>query len=239
MRLAAAAQVDIDLSGATSAGAVQLELWQGHQVLVSAPLLLLPSYGTMPSPDPLFDELQQCIHQFAWEPEPDSQSPPAGAADPLLCTLSNWVAASPAHSGDESPPSGVQAWLSDLGQLLYAGAVIEMSSAGPALGGPAAGSVNHNKAPASAEAGLWGGVTAATVKHYSENPAVLSSMLQLAGGLHEFAESEALPYTASLVASLTSRVRDRLGQLRSCSWPAFHPTSQDDFQLVVMTSPGG
>jgi hypothetical protein len=222
-----APQVDITLTTTATVGSVELELWHGHQVLAAVPLLLLPPAATTPPPDPLLEELQQCIQQLAWGSEPTDESQPPPAADPL-CTLSNWVAGVPSSSsqGDDTP-SGAGAWVTDLGQLLFTGACIDQqASQGTVSGGVSTGTLATPCGP-----GSWGGVAASTVTQHTDNPVFLRSMLVLGEGLLELARSQGHCHTVQLVAGLSSRVRDRLAQVCECSLP----TSQDDFQLRVIT----
>jgi hypothetical protein len=231
-------QVDISLLSSARAGSVQLELWHGHQVLATAPLLLLPPGPITQGPDTLLEELQQCAHQCAWTPEtsPPPPSPlpaPPPPVDPL-CSLSAWVPGPPLTTtlAGSEPPSGAQAWLTDLGQLLFAGACIDQASRGTSLdgvltGGPAG--QREGAAPSSNDPGSWGGVVASTVKQHTDNPAMLCSMLHLAEGLQELSAAEGYVATTALITSLTNRVRDRLRQLGDGSQP-----TSDDFQLAVV-----
>jgi hypothetical protein len=71
---------------------VQLELWQGLNILASAPLLLLPPLPSPSSTDALLEELHQHVAQNSWTEASESTSVPA---------------------------TGMSAVLSDLGQLLF------------------------------------------------------------------------------------------------------------------------
>jgi hypothetical protein len=81
-------QLDVDLSQAPHGGVVQLELWSGRVVLLTAPLLVLPPLAQHDGSDLLLRELQQHIQHCGWEAPPDSDS------------------------------DGIAAWLADLGQVL-------------------------------------------------------------------------------------------------------------------------
>jgi hypothetical protein len=102
----------VDLSTAPGPGAVQLELWHGLNILVSAPLLLLPPLRSPSSTDPLLEELHQHVAQAAWGNEAEDSSF-AGAA------------------------TGVAAFLTDLGQLVHTVACISSSSSSSGSGASA------------------------------------------------------------------------------------------------------
>jgi hypothetical protein len=102
--------------------------------------------------------------------------------------------------GTQQGGTGIAAWLNDLGQLLHTAACC-------ASGGTTADS-------ASTGPGSWGGVVSAIARQHATSPALLSGALALGEGLLEYAKSEGLPHTSSLLSSTILNVHQRLEELQ-------------------------
>jgi hypothetical protein len=169
-------QLDVDLSTAPGPGAVQLEMWAGLNILASAPLLLLPPLLPAPDhhqPDPLLEELRQHVAQHSWV------------------------------EGAAGETSGMSAFLSDLGQVLFAANCIK-----PATHVPDRHSATQ-LAPAGQVAAQGAIVTSLAQRHRSD-PDVLRSILSLAEGAAEFAHAEGLHHVAAMVESARVAASQRL-----------------------------
>jgi hypothetical protein len=108
-------QLDVDLSTAPGPGAVQLELWQGLNILASAPLLLLPSLPRLSSPDdqadPLLQELHQHVGQHSWAGEAvGSTLGAATGASAFLCDLGHLLFTVDCINSRSTAPPGVPTW---------------------------------------------------------------------------------------------------------------------------------
>jgi hypothetical protein len=101
---------------------------------------------------------------------------------------------------EEEGGSGIAAWLNDMGQLLHTAACC-------ASGGTTADS-------ASTGPGSWGGVVSAIARQHASSPALLSGALALGEALLEYAKSEGLPHTSSLLSSAILNVHQRLEELQ-------------------------
>jgi hypothetical protein len=83
-------QLDVDLSETPCGGSAQLELWNGFTLVLSAPLLLLPSFAGEPlASDPVFEELQQLCSQHDWQVPNDEEQP--GGVSAILTDIGTLV----------------------------------------------------------------------------------------------------------------------------------------------------
>jgi hypothetical protein len=183
---------------------VQLELWQGLNILASAPLLLLPPLPSPSSTDPLLEELDQHVAQASWVQEEEGSS--TGVA------------------GNEA---GIAAFLTDLGQLLFTTDCIGSSSP------QAHGQRSDAGVPA------WGGVGPALIHQHSQDPDLLSSSLNTAEGLLEFARSGNLLQVAQLVEFVWQCISQQLQNISANSYGSEQAAGAAKLASRLSGSPAG
>jgi hypothetical protein len=149
--------------------------------------------------DVLLQEVQQYISQHAWSmAAPEAGTGAEGQEEATDVDLDN-------NSGAET---GNAALLTDLGQVLFAAHCVQAATAriaatalACAMADTGASTSGNQAAENGQPSSMWGGVAAALRSRYSSDPALLSSTLELAEGLLEFAQEENL---ANLTACLVS-----------------------------------
>jgi hypothetical protein len=109
--------------------------------------------------------------------------------------------------------SGIPALLSDLGQVLHTMDCLN-NSQGRASSIPLEGP------------GAWGGVAAGILHHHTGNPDLLTSTLQVAEGLLEYAQAQGLTETVAVVTASAQVIQQQLGKLKG--WGAAGTASSSE-----------